>query len=166
MVERSKGLIVPVHRVMTKRAKSFYSPFTIHYSPRPAFTLAEVLITLGIIGVVASLTIPNLIQNAQKEEYVGKIKKTYATIEQAIKLSEIDNGPWQQWKYGTETRDASRLLHSADTYLIPYMSVSENCGSNIGCWVPLIHKFDGTDTTNYAGNTEYAKFILSDGTAI
>lgn len=33
-----------------------------------AFTLAEVLITLGIIGVVAALTIPGLITNFQKRE--------------------------------------------------------------------------------------------------
>ena len=45
---------------------------------KPAFTLAEVLITLGIIGVVASMTIPTLIQNHKKTEVVSKLK--YATL--------------------------------------------------------------------------------------
>lgn len=40
-----------------------------------AFTLAEVLITLGVIGVVAAMTLPTLIQNYQEQEYVNKLKK-------------------------------------------------------------------------------------------
>ena len=41
-----------------------YSLFTTHHSlKRPAFTLAEVLITLGIIGVVAAMTMPSLVAN-------------------------------------------------------------------------------------------------------
>ena len=129
-----------------------------------AFTLAEVLITLGIIGVVAALTIPNLIQNSQKEEYVGKVKKTYTTLEQAIKLSEIDNGPWQQWNYGT-INDGNEAVKFANTYLIPYMSVAKNCETNTGCWVTEPKKFNGTEAS-YGDGTEYAKFVLSDGTAI
>ena len=50
-----------------------------------AFTLAEVLITLGIIGVVAALTLPTLIQNYQKQVYVNQLKKTYATLSEGFK---------------------------------------------------------------------------------
>ena len=39
------------------------------------FTLAEVLITLGIIGVVAALTLPSLITNYQKKQIVAQLKK-------------------------------------------------------------------------------------------
>ena len=39
------------------------------------FTLAEVLITLGIIGVVAALTLPSLIDNYKKQEYVARLPK-------------------------------------------------------------------------------------------
>ena len=47
-----------------------HSLFTTHNSlKRPAFTLAEVLITLGIIGVVAALTLPTLISNYKKQTY-------------------------------------------------------------------------------------------------
>ncbi len=45
-----------------------------------AFTLAEVLITLAIIGVVAALTIPTVITNYQKKMYVTQLKKTYNNI--------------------------------------------------------------------------------------
>ncbi len=49
-----------------------------------AFTLAEVLITLGIIGIVAAITIPNLIANYQKQTYVTSFKKFYSTYQQGI----------------------------------------------------------------------------------
>lgn len=47
------------------------------------FTLAEVLITLGIIGVVAALTIPTLIKNYQKKAATTAAKKAYSTLSQA-----------------------------------------------------------------------------------
>ena len=42
-----------------------------------AFTLAEVLITLGIIGVVAAMTIPTLMQKYYEKQTVAKLKETY-----------------------------------------------------------------------------------------
>lgn len=65
------------------------------------FTLAEVLITLGIIGVVAAMTLPGLIQNYQKKVTATKLKKFYSTMNQAIKLSEADNGDCDTWEYPT-----------------------------------------------------------------
>ncbi|HIT93090.1 MAG TPA: type II secretion system protein, partial [Candidatus Stercorousia faecigallinarum] len=40
-----------------------------------AFTLAEVLVTLGIIGVVSAMTVPSLMQNHQKKTYVTQLHK-------------------------------------------------------------------------------------------
>ena len=51
---------------------------------KKAFTLAEVLITLGIIGVVAAMTMPSLIQNYQKKVYVNQLKKSVVTIDNAF----------------------------------------------------------------------------------
>ena len=51
------------------------------------FTLAEVLITLGIIGVVAAITIPNLITSYQKHVTVTKLQKAISVLNQAYKLS-------------------------------------------------------------------------------
>lgn len=59
---------------------------------KKGFTLAEVLITLGIIGVVAALTIPSLIANYQKTQYVAGLKKAYAEITEALKLMANDHG--------------------------------------------------------------------------
>src|SRR5574344_3080672 len=46
---------------------------------KSAFTLAEVLIVLGIIGIVASMTIPTLMNKVAKQEYVAGLKKFYST---------------------------------------------------------------------------------------
>ena len=61
-------------------------------SLNPAFTLAEVLITLGIIGVVAAITIPSLIQNAGRQELQSRLKKSTAILAQAFEEIKADNG--------------------------------------------------------------------------
>ena len=66
--------------------------------PRPAegskvgFTLAEVLITLGIIGVVAAMTIPVLLANTTSQKYRSKFKKTISTLSQAARMSDAQYG--------------------------------------------------------------------------
>ena len=49
-----------------------------------AFTLAEVLITLGIIGIVAAMTLPSVIVNYQKQEALTRLKKSYTTVANAF----------------------------------------------------------------------------------
>ena len=56
------------------------------------FTLAEVLVTLGIIGVVAALTMPALIANYKKTEYSARLKKFNSTMQQAILMYNTDSG--------------------------------------------------------------------------
>ena len=56
------------------------------------FTLAEVLITLGIIGVVAAITIPNLIANTNGAKYRSQFKKTISTLSQAGRMAQSQYG--------------------------------------------------------------------------
>ena len=56
------------------------------------FTLAEVLITLGIIGIVAALTIPSLLSNYQKKQYYTKFMKARSSLENALKLYAHERG--------------------------------------------------------------------------
>lgn len=56
-----------------------------------AFTLAEVLITLGIIGIVAAITIPQLINNYKAKRLRTQFLKSYSTIQQAFKEMEADD---------------------------------------------------------------------------
>lgn len=56
------------------------------------FTLAEVLITLGIIGIVVALTIPTLMQKTNRSEILSKFKKCYNTLANAYSLVYAHNG--------------------------------------------------------------------------
>lgn len=84
------------------------------------FTLAEVLITLGIIGIVAAMTLPTVITKYQKQETVTKLKKVYTILSQAVAMSEVSNGPCEYWDYS--------LLSAAffDKYLKPYLPTIVN----------------------------------------
>ena len=61
------------------------------------FTLAEVLITLGIIGVVAAMTIPSLITSYNKKITETRLEKFYSIFNQAIRLSVAENGDTDTW---------------------------------------------------------------------
>ena len=102
---------------------------------RAAFTLAEVLITLGIIGVVAAMTIPTLISNYKKKDTSAKLKKFYSMMSQAIQLSEIENGPAEHWQKtpmiwkpdGTADHDTNKKLAEQfiNKYILPYIKYSK-----------------------------------------
>ena len=62
-----------------------------------AFTLAEVLITLGIIGVVAAMTIPTLMANHRKKVAETKLEKIYSVMNQAINLTNAEYGDVTNW---------------------------------------------------------------------
>ena len=64
---------------------------------RFAFTLAEVLITLGVIGVVAGMTLPNLIHKAQDRAAISQLKKAYSVLNQAFRRAVDEYGPVDSW---------------------------------------------------------------------
>lgn len=57
-----------------------------------AFTLAETLITLSIIGVVAAMTVPTLMANITKAQYVSRLKKAYSNLQNAVRMLPVSNG--------------------------------------------------------------------------
>ena len=83
------------------------------------FTLAEVLITLGIIGIVAAMTIPTLMTNYQKKTTATRVKKAYAEILQAIKLSEVDNESMESWNVGNDVSIENTKAY-VEKYIMPY----------------------------------------------
>lgn len=95
---------------------------------KKAFTLAEVLITLGIIGVVAAITIPGLIAKYQKEAAVNKLKRSISILNQAYKLSYDDVGELD----AQETKDMDSLAYF-NTYWAPYIKVHTYCTSPSQC---------------------------------
>lgn len=92
-----------------------------------AFTLAEVLITLAIISVVAAMTIPNLISSYKEKEVISRLKQAYALANNAQKLSIIDNGPMEYWNVST---NADVFIN---TYFKPYFKNASLCRTYQEC---------------------------------
>jgi len=94
-----------------------------------AFTLAEVLITLGIIGIVAALTIPNLMGEYRKRVTETRLAKFYSVMNQAIERAEADYGDkteWETWDYSYVTDEDGNKTKIANTeyfdkYFRPYI---------------------------------------------
>lgn len=76
-----------------QRQKPPYNSHLTLLSPRrqAAFTLAEVLITIGIIGIVASLTIPRLITNIENKRNVTVLKRAYSDLHNYVKAFDYEN---------------------------------------------------------------------------
>lgn len=87
---------------------------------KAGFTLAEVLITLGIIGVVASITLPALIQNNRNKELQTGLKRSYSVIAQALDLYNAD--------YGVRLTPDNVKPQELKGKLVPYFRISKDCG--------------------------------------
>ena len=93
------------------------------------FTLAEVLITLGIIGVVAAMTIPTLMKNVQDVQYKTAYKKAYSTLWQAINASNANN---ELTPASTTTEFQNNILT-----IMSKLKIIKQCTSgsdNTNCW--------------------------------
>lgn len=126
------------------------------------FTLAEVLITLGIIGVVAAMTIPTLIANTRAVQLKSRYFKSYSTITQALKLMQAD--------------DVSMDNNADFAYklFMNYLSAPYDCGlgGNIGAdqgnkkEVPCYKSNTGNSATPYKsldGKSNFYQDYLDDG---
>ena len=131
---------------------------------KAAFTLAEVLITLGIIGVVAAMTLPTLFANYRKKQTVTQLKKAYSEINQAIKLSETENGELSGWHF--EDTPASRDEFAND-YFMKYFRIIKKCKpSNEECF-SKISNINGAPIT-YINNPQegMTSFITASGYSV
>lgn len=95
------------------------------------FTLAEVLITLGIVGVVAAMTIPTLISKNQKRVIEAKLKEDYSIIQQVIKSNEGNDVDMSMILQDGNTDSQKEWF---ETYFAPYMKYSHVCYETKGCW--------------------------------
>jgi len=129
------------------------------------FTLAEVLITLVIVGVVAALTIPNVINDYQKRETVSRLKKAYSSLCNAVKLAELNLGDSaSNWDFDLDGKDFF------DRYLRPYIATAQPNSLTEYQEKARVKYLNGQDCTgeqwcktNPSGGLNY-NAVLSDGT--
>ena len=132
-----------------------------------AFTLAEVLITLGIIGIVAAMTMPSLIANYQKKQTSAQLKKAYSTFAQALVSSQYDNGNSSEWETTEPSSTYDDNLKYFETYWKPYLRIVKMCKTMAECGYDIKNYASVSDRSNFkyygqAGNVP--GFIYGDGT--
>ena len=99
-----------------------------HTPHSKAFTLAEVLITLGIIGVVCALTLPGIIQKNQERIWLNQFKATYSILSQAYLRTYQEHGLPETWGLPeNRTKEGTALVAS---YLFPHLKASRDFGQN------------------------------------
>ncbi len=147
-------------------------------SPKASFTLAEVLTTLGIIGILAAMTLPSLISRNQNKALETALKKNYSVIQQAFEMYQAEHGE----------RLTHQILYNGGSYLkfkdiiMPYFNVLRDCG--IGAQIDkACIPYSGNGTMDnernfkkyrtYSGNSikrlslfDDGQFVLMDGSLI
>jgi len=131
------------------------------YGIKKAFTLAEVLITLLIIGVISSIVIPGIINNTNESEYNIGVKKIYADLSTAVKMIQANNGGSVAVGNGTSLAD---YIAFRDDFCSVMACVKKDTGTNI--FGPTIYKYyKGGNSLSQANNID-SSAILNNGTIL
>ena len=131
------------------------------------FTLAEVLITLGIIGVVAAITIPNLIQNNFEKRAVSTLLETQSILSQAIRMAEEEYGDVSGWGFigNMSQQDGITIANN----LRSYMKIAIDCGytNKKRCIPDTTYKLlNGNMWDNYTKTLAHYAIKLTNGSSI
>jgi type II secretory pathway pseudopilin PulG len=139
-----------------------------------AFTLAEVLITLCIIGVIAEMTIPTLLSNIENAQYVANLKKAYSGLDQVLVKMATDNNCIGDLKC-TGLFASGTDIQTFGTELVKYFKILKNCESSVsggpnisGCFSDSVAQtYNGLGTrSGYMDDPAYYyRFITADGIA-
>lgn len=137
---------------------------------RGGFTLAEIIIVIGVIGIVAEITIPSLIFNIQKQNWAVTLQKSYTNFNQALIKVSNDYGCIGDLRCTGLFDSSSQSLQILGGNVASYFKVAKNCGlnENQGCFSNSVApNYDGTGTrdTTYDQGTAY-RFITADGVSI
>ena len=148
------------------------------------FTLAEVLITLGVIGVVAAMTLPVLISKYRDRQYVTGLKKAVAILDNAYRLAIFENGGSNDFGYleaeyvPLPPEEGSGVYNKNGNYnsdmlfkaMKSHLNVIKDCGKNSedGCFPETLKSPFRDKTWSIVHNQGNSRrfFILSDGMSI
>ena len=134
-----------------------------HFSLKSAaFTLAEVLVTLGIIGVVSAMTVPTLMQNYQRQSYVTQLHKVYNEMSQGFQQMMTDRNALNLKETGllNTTEQATETFKN-------YFKVVQDCGNNFSpCFASEYRSTTGSSIKTVEANWWSSSFVLADGAAI
>lgn len=126
-----------------------------------AFTLAEVLVTLGIIGVVSAMTVPTLMQNYQRKSYVTQLHKVYNEFQQAALQYMTDKNALNLKEAGLVTNQA------VGNWVKNYFKVVQDCTDTPDACFAIgeYKRMNGNDIDIFGSNNAY-KYVLASGTVV
>lgn len=130
-----------------------------HFSKSRAFTLAEVLVTLGIIGVVSAMTVPTLMQNHQRKVYVAQLHKVYNELSQVLLQYQTDRNAVNLSEAGLNNAQAVYDM------ITNYMKVVNTCDIvTTPCFSTAYKYLDGSNEGSFDRN--FKSFVLASGASI
>lgn len=107
---------------------------------KKGFTLAEVLITIGIIGIVAAMTIPSLMTKMRNVRDSATLKEDFSILKQMM-LSANDDGAMASIVIGNNMDEMKNWFN---TYFLPYIKVAEVCYGTKGCFPNKVKNSNGS----------------------
>lgn len=132
-----------------------------YYKGLRGFTLAEVLVTLGIIGVVSAMTVPTLMQNYQRKSYVTQLHKVYNEMSQAAIQFQTDRNAVNLKEAGLNSQTA------AEEFIEKYFKIVQKCGNDkTPCFEEKSNykKLSGNQLT--AWTTPMTHYVIASGASI
>ena len=139
---------------------------------KAAFTLAEVLITLGIIGVVAAMTLPSLIQNYHEKQRVTQLKKAYSVMQNAFLMAQEEYGDVTYWgltitNTGEKDDDGNDILNSGtENVMNILMKYVEKSKIPQNSYIGYVESIDGRQAFWPWEVSADKYFYLKDGTMV
>lgn len=127
-----------------------------------AFTLAEVLVTLGIIGVVAAMTVPNLMENYQRQSYITQLRKTHSELSQAAESAMNDSNTQRFF-------ESQAIRRGPGTFISTYFKTTKTCSSSefTDCLAASYNTVNGTSYfLSFNGDGDTSCAVLASGSAM
>lgn len=139
-------------------------PLTNRFKELMAFTYAELMIVMGVLGIVATHTLPVLYDDFQRSLTMVRLQKNYAVFYTGIDTAIKENGSPDNWGLTDDAAGLSNL----NSVVSQYFRLNKNCDTAEGCFPDANYKnmkgVDNPDAINE--DTDYTKFRLVDGTSI
>ena len=128
-----------------------------------AFTLAETLIVMGIIGIVSALTLPNLNSSTGEKEKIAKVKKIYQNLDDAFGRAQAVYGNFHEW-FGSDADESAYTKRFSDR-LTDFLKISKDEGIKNGSSIKVKFATDEL-TLDTLGGHSWRHVILADGTSL
>lgn len=131
------------------------------------FTLAEVLITLAVIGVVAALTIPSVIKNYNNTQTLTQLKKTFSGLKRVHEQILFENGGNDPY-FDLGTYDATNIGKYCDENWATKLKSVKKCSSATACGyksdTPYVLAGTSNAPAGFAIGEYDCGYVLGDGT--